>query len=132
MTNLWTGNCGPMLHYYICVIESSLISQWTRTWVRWAGVCVGVWVCIKREVVTPPTPSPTPTFSKFVGILTKCDAKISLPGLLSVNLEYFIIKNQMQNFINIQYRIKQAFTGDDGFSGSYIRFVPTILIIMNI
>ena len=35
--------------------------------------------------------------------------------MLSVNLEYFIIKNEMQNSINIQFRRNQTFTGDDGF-----------------
>ena len=52
--------------------------------------------------------------------------------MLSVNLEYFIIKNEMQNFINIQSRRNQTFTGDDGFYKSYIRFSPTIMIIINI
>ena len=51
---------------------------------------------------------------------------------LSVNLEYFIIKNEMQNSINIQSRRNQTFTDDDGFERSCIRFVPTIMIIMNI
>ena len=35
--------------------------------------------------------------------------------MLLVNLEYFIIKNEMQNSINIQSRGNQTFTGDDGF-----------------
>ena len=35
--------------------------------------------------------------------------------MLSVNLEYFIIKNDMHNSINIQSRRNQTFTGDDGF-----------------
>ena len=35
--------------------------------------------------------------------------------MLSVTLEYFIIKNEMQNSINIQSRRNQTFTGDDGF-----------------
>ena len=34
--------------------------------------------------------------------------------MLSVNLEYFIIKNEMQNSINIQSRRNQAFTGENG------------------
>ena len=34
---------------------------------------------------------------------------------LEVNLEYFIIKNKMQNSINIQSHRNQTFTGDDGF-----------------
>ena len=35
--------------------------------------------------------------------------------MLSVNLEYFIIKNKIQNFINIQSLRNQTFTGNDGF-----------------
>ena len=35
--------------------------------------------------------------------------------MLSVNLEYFIIKNEMHDSINIQSRRNQTFTGDDGF-----------------
>ena len=35
--------------------------------------------------------------------------------VLTVNLEYFIIKNEMQNSINIQSRRNQTFTDDDGF-----------------
>ena len=35
--------------------------------------------------------------------------------MLSLNLEYFIIKNEMQNSINIQCRRNQTFTDDDGF-----------------
>ena len=35
--------------------------------------------------------------------------------MLPVNLEYFVIKNEMQNPINIQSRRNQTVTGDDGF-----------------
>ena len=35
--------------------------------------------------------------------------------MLSVNLEYFIIKNEIQNPINVQSRRNQTFTGDDDF-----------------
>ena len=35
--------------------------------------------------------------------------------MLSVNLEYFIIKNEIQNSINIQSRKNQTFTDNDGF-----------------
>ena len=35
--------------------------------------------------------------------------------MLSVNLKYFIIKNEMQNFINIQSHRNQTFTDDDSF-----------------
>ena len=35
--------------------------------------------------------------------------------MLSVNLEYFIIKNEIQNPINVQSRRNQAFTSDDDF-----------------
>ena len=35
--------------------------------------------------------------------------------MLSVNLEYFIIKNEIQNFINIQSRRNQTFTGMTAF-----------------
>ena len=41
---------------------------------------------------------------------------VKFPDLmLSVNLEYFIIKDEMQNSINIQSRRNQTFTGDGGF-----------------
>ena len=32
-----------------------------------------------------------------------------------VNLEYFFVKQEMQNFINIQPRRNQTFTDDDRF-----------------
>ena len=35
--------------------------------------------------------------------------------MLSVNLEYFIIKNEMQNSINIQSHRNQTFADDGGF-----------------
>ena len=35
--------------------------------------------------------------------------------MFSVNLEYFTIKNEMQNSINIQSGRNQTFTNDDGF-----------------
>ena len=35
--------------------------------------------------------------------------------MLSVNLEYFIIKIEMQNPINIQSRRNQTFIGDNDF-----------------
>ena len=35
--------------------------------------------------------------------------------ILSVNLEYFIIKNKMQNSINIQSNRNQTFIGNGGF-----------------
>ena len=35
--------------------------------------------------------------------------------MLLVNLEYFIIKSEMQNSINIQSRRNQTVTGDDDF-----------------
>ena len=35
--------------------------------------------------------------------------------MLLVNLEYFIIKKEMQNSINIQSRRNRTFTNDDGF-----------------
>ena len=35
--------------------------------------------------------------------------------MLPVNLEYFIIKNEMQNSINIQSRRNQTFTDNNGF-----------------
>ena len=35
--------------------------------------------------------------------------------MLSVNLEYFIIKNEMKNSISTQSRKNKTFTGDDGF-----------------
>ena len=65
-----------------------------------AGVCVSVYVCVCVCVC--------------VGILTKYVGEISWPDVL-VNLEYFIIKNEMQNSINIQSPRNQTFTGDDGF-----------------
>ena len=36
-------------------------------------------------------------------------------AMLSVNLEYFIIKNEMQNSINIQSHRNQTFADDGGF-----------------
>ena len=48
--------------------------------------------------------------------------------MLSVKLEYFIIKYRIQNSINIQLGRNQAFTDDNGFLRSYIRFTPTIMI----
>ena len=60
------------------------------------------------------TSPPPPNFLEFVGILTKC--VVTFPDLmLSVNLEYFVIKNKMQNPFNIQSRINQTVTGDEGF-----------------
>ena len=41
----------------------------------------------------------------------------------------FYHKNEMQNSVNIQSRRNQTFTGDYCFKRSYIRFVPTIMII---
>ena len=35
--------------------------------------------------------------------------------MLSVNLEYFIVKHEIQNSINIQFRRNQTFTSDDAF-----------------
>ena len=35
--------------------------------------------------------------------------------MFSVKMEYFVIKNEMQNSINIQSRRNQTVTGDDGF-----------------
>ena len=35
--------------------------------------------------------------------------------MLSVNLEHFIIKNEMQNSIDIQSRRNKTFTGAEGF-----------------
>ena len=35
--------------------------------------------------------------------------------MLSVNLQYFIIKNEMQYSINIQFPRNQTYTDDDGF-----------------
>ena len=58
-------------------------------------------------------------------------AKFSLP-ILSVNLEYFIIRNKIQNSINIQSRRNQTFTVNDGFYRIYTWFVSMIVIIMNI
>ena len=57
---------------------------------------------------------------------------VKFPDQMSVNLEYFTIINETQTSINIQSRSNQTFTDDDSFEGSYIRFVPTIRIIMNI
>ena len=48
--------------------------------------------------------------------------------MLSVNLEYFIIKNEIQNSLNIQSRRNQIFINDDSFERSYLRFAPTIRI----
>ena len=62
--------------------------------------------------VTPPPP--TTTFLEFVDILTKCISKLC-DSMLSVNLEYIVIKNEMQNSINIQSRRNQTFTDDNGF-----------------
>ena len=79
------------------------------------GVCVCVCVCVRRGggegCNTPP-----PTFLESVGILTKCVGKIFWSDpMLSVNWEYFIIKNEMQNSINIESRRNQTFTDDDDF-----------------
>ena len=50
--------------------------------------------------------------------------------MLSVNLGYFIIKNEMQNSINIQSRRNQAFTGENDsneyLAVSYFRLLPAI------
>ena len=35
--------------------------------------------------------------------------------MLSVNLECFIMKKEMQNYINIQSRRNQTFTGDNRY-----------------
>ena len=35
--------------------------------------------------------------------------------MMSVNLEYFIVKHEIQNSINIPGRRNQTFTGDNGF-----------------
>ena len=82
-----------------------------------SGVCVCVCVCVwgegEERGVTPPPP---PTFLESVGILTKCVGKIFWSDpMLSVNWEYFIIKNEMQNSINIQSRRNQTFADDDDF-----------------
>ena len=75
--------------------------------------------------------------SRFKGVSNK-DWNLSLfwqnvsvkvpEPMLSVNLEYFIIKNEIQNSLNIQSRRNQIFINDDSFERSYLRFAPTIRI----
>ena len=60
------------------------------------------------------TPPPSHTHTLFWNLLVfwqNVSLKFSDP-LLSVNLECFIIKNEMQNSISIQSRKDQTFTGD--------------------
>ena len=68
----------------------------------------------RNNPTLPPLPTHTHTFFKFVGILQNVSVKFPDP-MLSVNLEYFIIKNEMQNSINIQSRKNQTFTSDNGY-----------------
>ena len=75
---------------------------------------------------TPPLPSHTHTlFWNLLVFWQNVSLKFSAP-LLSVNLECFIIKNEMQNSISIQSRKDQTFTGD--CTDHY----DNIMIIMNI
>ena len=101
-------------------------------------------LCIKRLKVpdsracrivggwsTPHPPPPPQLFWNLSVFLQNESVKVPDP-ILSVNLEYFIIKNEIQTSFNIQSRRNQTFTNDDSFERSYIRFVPTIRIIKNI
>ena len=57
------------------------------------------------------TPRPL-TFLEFVGILTKCVSKIPWSNVV-VKFGVYVIKNEMQNSINIESR-RNGITGDDG------------------
>ena len=57
---------------------------------------------------------PRPTFFKNLSVFWQ-NMLVKFDPMLSVNLEYFIIKNEMQNSINIQSCRNQTFTGDDDF-----------------
>ena len=79
-------------------------------------------------------PPPSPTFLKFVSILTKYAGKTFWPNVVGKFGVFYRKKLnfEMRNFINILSRRNQTFTGDDGFYRSYISYVPTIMLIMNI
>ena len=59
-------------------------------------------------------PPSTTTYFKSVGILKKCVGKISWPNVVG-KFGVFIIKKEMQNYINIQSRRNQTFTGDNRY-----------------
>ena len=82
----------------------------------------------------PPTHTHTRTYTFFksVGILTKLVAKISWPSVVG-KFGVFHHKKTKCRILSISSHAEiKTFTGDDGFYRSYIRFVPTIMIIMNI
>ena len=85
-----------------------------RSRARACRSCVCVCVCVRgggggEGGVTPP-----PFFWSLLVFWQNVSVKLPDP-MLPVNLEYFIIKNEMQNSINIQSRRNQTFTGNDGF-----------------
>ena len=70
------------------------------------GVQEGVW--------HPDTPLP-PHFLQILSVFQQNDPVKLIDPMLLVNLEYFIIKNEMQNSINIQSHRNQTFTDNDVF-----------------
>ena len=66
--------------------------------------------------VTPPPPPPSILQLFWDLSVFWQNVLVNFPDpMLSVNLEYIIIKNKMQNSINIQCRRNQTFIGNDGF-----------------
>ena len=80
----------------------------------WSPRACGATGCGGEEGVITPSPSSSPLFLNLSVFWQNMSVKFPGP-MLSLNLEYFIIKNEMQNSINIQCRRNQTFTDDDGF-----------------
>ena len=80
----------------------------------WSPRTCGATGCGGGEGVITPFPSSSPLFLNLSVFWQNMSVKFPGP-MLSLNLEYFIIKNEMQNSINIQCRRNQTFTDDDGF-----------------
>ena len=58
---------------------------------------------------------PSPPLFKNLSVFWQ-NVSVKFPDpMLSVNLEYFTIKKEMRNSINIESRRNQTFTDDDGF-----------------
>ena len=109
------SNLSPMTFMQNCQCMELILSNLNLDCIRkWGDQTQLLWpwtrACRAGAVGGERLPQLSWSFSEF---WQNMSVKFPDP-ILSVNLEYFIIKNEMQNSINVQSLRNQTFTGDDG------------------